>query len=135
MKKILLILMLLPCLSFAQNKYIRPIVIFDAPIQKTMFGGASSHVGLLFGEEKFVQIGFLLGYRIVDTKQSASFSFMWKARFNKILIAPMFSYCSKEYQDISLRLGYSFNREKSSFIHVFGSTQMGYGIGGTFCLK
>jgi hypothetical protein len=47
----------------------------------------------------------------------------------------MFSYANKKYQDVSIRLGHSFDKENMSFIHIFASTQLGYGVGTTILLK
>jgi hypothetical protein len=143
MKKILLLILLFPCLLYSQNKYIKPMVIFDIPIQKAMMNGLSMHVGALFGDQKFIQIGLLMGYRSDQTSkntydpviQTFTYSLLWRVPIKKFTVIPMFSYANKKYQDVSIRLGHSFDKENMSFIHIFASTQLGYGVGTTILLK
>lgn len=143
MKKLLLLLLIIPCLSYSQNKYIKPVLIFDIPIEKAMMNGLSMHVGALFGDEKFVQIGLLMGYRHDQTSKNISqsivqtftYSFMWRVPIKKFTVIPMFSYANENYQDVSIRLGRSFDKQNMSFIHIFASTQLGYGVGTTILLK
>jgi hypothetical protein len=144
MKKLIFLLLLIPTLSFSQSKkYITPMAIFDVPLNYGLFDGLSVNAGALFGDEKFVQIGVLVGYRQYQTPSSryepvyslGTFSFLWRVPLNKMLIIPMFSYANKTYQDLSLRLGYSINKEKTNFVHAFASTQMRFGVGVTIIVK
>lgn len=143
MRKLLLLLLIIPCLSYSQNKYIKPVLIFDISIEKTMMNGLSMHVGGLFGDQKFIQIGLLMGYRTDQTSKNMSepivqtftYSLLWRVPIKKFTVIPMFSYANKKYQDVSIRLGHSFDKENTSFIHVFASTQLGYGVGTTILLK
>lgn len=137
-KKILTLLLLLPIFSFGQkNKYIKPMILFDLVVQKQMFDGLSSNVGILMGDEKFTQIGLLVGYRQhspannmmkpMNTLMTASI--LWKAQVERFLFLPMFSYGNESYQDLSFRIGYAVDKNKSTYIHMFTSSQMGFGIG------
>jgi hypothetical protein len=140
MKKILLLALLFPCLLYSQNKYIKPVVIFDVPIEKAMMNGLSMHVGALFGDQKFVQIGLLMGYRhhqiaYEPVIQTFTYSFLWRVPIKKFTVIPMFSYANETYQDVSIRIGRSFDKQNMSFIHIFASTQLGYGVGTTILLK
>ena len=145
MKQILLALFILFSQSvFSQNssEYIRPILVFEIPIQRGMFDGLNTSVGALFGSEKFVQIGVLVGYRThtkvnsnFEVQQLPNLSILWKIPVDKFSIMPMFTYGNKTYQDVSLRVGYALDKDKNNFIHAFGSMQMGYGIGTTILLS
>lgn len=144
MKKLLFVLFFIPVISFAQEKkYIKPIVIFDLPVHNGAMNGLSTNVGALFGNENFVQIGLLVGYRQHSMTRSffgpnhnlGTVSILWKVQFDKIIAVPMFSYANGSYQDLSIRFGYAFDKSKTSFVHLFTSTQMGLGIGTTVCIK
>lgn len=111
--------------------------MFDLLIEKGMFNGMTSSVGVMFGKDNFTQIGVSVGYRqyqparplFSPTYSLLSGSILWKVRMERLLFLPSFSYSNENYQDVSIRLGYSVNKDNDIFIHGFYSTQMGYGIG------
>lgn len=143
MKKTFLLLLLLPCFLFSQNKYFQPIGMIDFPIQKNYFPGYSVNFGCLFGTEKFVQIGLIVGFRehqsqiypISYTESSFNFSFFWNIPIKRFIIMPMATYANESYQDLSLKVGYSTNKSKRVYIHMLASNKMGIGVGTTFKLK
>lgn len=139
MKKLLLILLLIPTLTFGQKKerFITPFVMFDLVVEKGMFNGLSSNVGAMFGMDNFTQIGLSVGYRQYQparplfgpTYSLLSGSIFWKVRMERFLVLPSFSYSNKDYQDLTMRLGYSIDKDNDTFVHGFYSSQMGYGVG------
>jgi len=142
MKKFFILLVLIPIACFSQNKkHIKPIVIFDIPINNIAFSGLSSNVGALFGRDNFVQIGVFVGYRqhsdlkINKTYSLGTFSFMWRVPIDKFDITPMFTYANGTYQDLSMRLGYVVDKNKTISINIFTSSKMGSGVGTTIHLK
>jgi hypothetical protein len=124
------------------NKFAKPLLMFDIPIKRGMFDGLSTNLGFLLGSEDWVQIGILAGYR-VHQKNNAGFevhqlptaSILWVVKAKKIVFIPMFTYANRSYQDVSMRIGHSIDKDKSIFVHIFGSLQMGYGIGTTVKIK
>lgn len=142
MKYVLTFIILVSTITgYSQNKYVKPIIIVDIPVQNITVAGHSANIGVLFGNENFVQIGILTGYSIYKDKNEITeqefptLSLMWRIPVKRVSVIPMFSYYNSKYQDLSIRVGYAITNTKATSIHLFGSTQMGYGIGTNIILK
>ena len=143
MKKIFLFALMLVALNSYSQKQ-KPITLgftFDAPIERNMlFNGLSANIGAWFGNDNLVPIGLFVGYRVHQTKtgkiwQVFGVTTAWRIQAKSLLILPTFTYVSNEYQDLGIKFGYAIDAEKTSFVHVFVSGQMGVGIGTTISVS
>jgi hypothetical protein len=134
MKKIILLLLLfLPILTTAQNKYVRPLAICELSPNKNIFNAVSANIGVLLGSQKSHRIGLLTGYRSHNENkyQGYAFSVLLSTEIKKFMIAPMFSVGENSYNDLSLRIGYQFGKNENRHFHLFASSQMRFGVGTT----
>jgi hypothetical protein len=123
---ILIVLLLSLGLSaIGQTKYARPTMLVD-------YVGRSSSVnfGFCLGDPKFLQTIVLVGaVSNQPNSQTLAASFGWRGNSGRLLFLPMFTYSGKNYQDVSLRLGYYLDQNKQYNVNAIASTYRGYGIG------
>ena len=142
MVKYFLILLLISNTAFSQRKNITPALMFDLPIEKNfVFNGISVNAGAWFGNKSLVPIGVFVGYRVYQPNFKGRIwdvfcvTLAWRIQVKDFLILPNFSYVNDDYQDLGIKLGYALDKEKTYFLHLGYSSQLGMALGTTISIN
>lgn len=142
LKYLLCFLLLLSNTAYSQRKNITAGFIADLPIEKKYgFNGISVHAGAWFGNKALVPIGVFAGYRSYQKNFTGRIwnvfclTLAWRIQVKDFLILPNFSFVNDDYQDLGIKFGYALDKERTYFLHIAYSSQLGMALGTTISIN